>query len=336
VTQELEPPEGARVLSDALEMDWEEIHDELPAFEIEKQLSHTAMSTVWLARETVLDRPVAIKLLRNLDGDPAFVERFIREARVMAKLKHPNIVVIHSFGRTKSRHCYLVMEYVGGSDLTHHIRRRPMELARALSVATSICDALHEAHRLGFVHRDIKPGNVLISEKGEVKVTDFGLTRLSRDRETDTLSITKAGHALGTPQYMAPEQASGQGKEDHRADIFSLGVVLYEMLTGEVPRGVFQPPSAKVKCGFPVDRIVMRALNEEPDQRQPSIAALREEIHRIRLRVDPSVLGDHAEWHRQTRVRRLWEMLLGMAVATLLGMMAAWYARPYLEAIFDN
>ncbi|MCB1228095.1 MAG: serine/threonine protein kinase, partial [Verrucomicrobiales bacterium] len=204
------------------DLDLHEIREELPHFRFERILSHTAMSTVWSAWEEVLERKVAIKLLRNVNRDPAFVQRFIREARTLAKLKHQSVVVIHSFGRIRSNHCYLVMEMIEGQNLAELMRPKLMELPQVLTIITQVCDALTYAHGEGYVHRDVKPANVLIDKRGIVKVVDFGLTRLTRDRDPGTLSITRAGYAMGTPEYMAPEQAQGHGNEDHRADIFSV------------------------------------------------------------------------------------------------------------------
>lgn len=310
----------------------DELADELPGFEFQECLGKGGMGVVWRARERVLDRHVAIKLVRNQDHDAAFVERFTREARVMARLHHPHIVTLFAFGRTRSNHCYLVMELVEGEDLTHLMARGPLDVPLALSIVTAVCEALHAAHREGFVHRDIKPGNVLLDERQQVKVGDFGLARLSRPLDPSTLAITAHGVAVGTPHYMAPEQARGKGGEDHRADIYSLGVMLYEMLTGELPRGLFQPPSKKRKLDRRIDTIVMRCLNEDPALRYDTVAALAADVARVRERVDPAMIAEQMARNHANRWRRRGELLLATAVSVVIGIICAWYAREIFGA----
>lgn len=313
----------------SLEID--ELAAELPGFELEEPIGRGGMGVVWRARERLLDRHVAIKLLRNVDKDPAFVERFTREARVMARMNHPNVVTLYTFGRTRSNHCYMVMELIDGMDLAQVMAKGSIDLPSALAIVSDICEALEPAHRAGFVHRDMKPGNVLLDKNGLVKVVDFGLARLARPLDPTTLSITKHGHAVGTPQYIAPEQARGRGSEDHRADIYSLGVMLYEMLTGELPRGIFKPPSHKAKVSRQLDRIVMRALQEDPAQRYQDIMALKTDLWKVRKKVDPQLIAQQHETRHDSRWRRRAEMLLATAVASLLGIICAWYAREWLE-----
>lgn len=333
VDEEIEEP-GTEVATDSAAMiEVDEVAAELPGFEIEERIGHSAMSTVWRARERVLDRCVAIKLLRNLSHEASFVERFTREARVMARLHHPNIVVLHSFGRTRSNHCYLVMELVEGTDLAHLLRQKVLSLPQILAIIIEVCEALRHAHELGFVHRDVKPGNVLIDARGHVKMADFGLARLTRANDPSTISITKLGYVVGTPHYISPEQASGNGHEDHRADIFSLGVMLYEMITGELPRGVFSPPSSKFKTDKRLDRIVMRAMQEEPEKRYQSVRELSAEIQKIREAVDPVVIAERAAMRRANRKRLIFEMVLAIVVALLLGIMLAWYSRGWLDQV---
>lgn len=310
----------------------DELAEELPGFELVERIGRGGMGVVWRARERVLDRYVAIKLLRNVSNDPAFVERFTREARVMAQLNHPNIVTLYSFGRTRSNHCYLVMEMVEGTDLANLIGRNRLDVAASLTVISEICSALSHAHDAGFVHRDIKPGNVLIDTRGHVKVADFGLARLNRRNDKTTLSITKHGFAVGTPHYVAPEQANGKGQEDHRADIYSLGVMLYQMLTHELPRGVFKPPSFKQKLDKRLDKIVLRALQEEPEKRYQQVVHLNSDLQRVREKIDPVLLAEMKAARHAARWRQRFEMGLAVAVSVLLGIMSAWYAREWLEA----
>lgn len=316
----------------ATSLEDDELAAELPGFELVERIGRGGMGVVWRARERVLDRYVAIKLLRNASNDTAFVERFTREARVMARLNHPNIVTLYSFGRTKSNHCYLVMEMVEGTDLAHLMSEEVLDVATALAIAAEVCRALSHAHEAGFVHRDIKPGNVLIDTRGQVKVADFGLARLNRKADTMTLSITKHGFAVGTPHYVAPEQANGKGQEDHRADIYSLGVMLYQMLTRELPRGVFKPPSMKQKMDRRLDKIVLRALQEEPEKRYPTVALLQADLQKVRAKIDPGLLADMKAARHATRWRQRFEMGLAIAVSALLGVMIAWYAREWLDS----
>lgn len=306
----------------------EELSRELPNFDLVQILGRGGMGVVWKATERLLKRHVAIKLLHNVRKDMDFVERFAREARVMAQLNHPNIVTLYSFGRTRSNHCYLVMEMVEGADLGQWLARGPVDLPATLSVMLDLCVALRHAHEAGFMHRDIKPGNVLVDSRGRVKVTDFGLARLTT--EPDTNCLTKHGWAVGTPHYIAPEQARGDGLEDHRADIYSVGVMLYQMLTGELPRGVFRLPSTKRKTDKRLDKIVLRALQEDPADRYQSVADLMSDLAQVRRRVDP---GSHAG-NQDPRHGRRWsqrfELALAVAVSLVLGAVMAIYARGWL------
>ena len=304
VDEEHDEPVKPQSLTSRSVVEDEELTDELPGFEFEERIGRSAMSVVWRARERLLDRCVAIKFLRNVNHDGSFVDRFTREARVMARFHHPNIVILHSFGRTRSNHCYLIMELVEGTDLAHLMKQRVLTLPEILAITVEVCSALTHAHEAGFVHRDIKPGNVLIDHRGVVKVADFGLARLTRDNDPSTISITKQGFAVGTPHYIAPEQASGSGIEDHRADIFSLGVMLYEMITGELPRGVFGPPSQKFKTDKRVDKIIMRALQDEPSKRYQSVRELVADIQKVREAVDPVVIAERAAARRANRARQ--------------------------------
>jgi len=250
-----------------------EIAPLFPGFEILEIIGRGGMGAVYKARQPALDRFVAIKLLPpEAAADHGFAERFRNEARILARLQHPNIIAIHETGQTTDAHLYIVMEYVKGCDLAEVLTRGPLPPTRAIEIARAICDALEVAHRQGVVHRDIKPANVLISEEGAVKVADFGVARLRA--EADETQLTYTGLAVGTPDYMAPEQRLG-GKVGEQADLFSLGVLLYEMLTGEVPRGALQPPSRKSPtCGH-LDPVLEKAMQADPSRRQRNAAELR-------------------------------------------------------------
>ena len=239
------------------------------------------MGAVYKARQPQLDRFVALKILsHDLAGDPAFVERFNREARVLARLSHPNIVGIHDFG-TAGPYCYLLMEYVDGVNLRQAMRAGRFTPTEALAMVQHLCSALKFAHEEGILHRDIKPENILIDSKGRVKIADFGIAKLvGEDRQHD-VTLTLQGSVLGSPHYMAPEQIETPGDVDQRADIYSLGVVLYEMLTGELPIGRFALPSEKAAMDARIDDIVMRTLEKEREARYQSAGEVGTEVEAV-------------------------------------------------------
>jgi serine/threonine protein kinase len=245
----------------------EEIVALFPQFESLELIGRGGMGVVYRARQPALDRLVAIKLLPVEAGaDDEFAARFQAEARALARLQHPNIVTVHDFGRTSEGHLYFVMEYVEGSDLAALIRAGSIPPARAIEIVRSVCVALEFAHAHGIVHRDIKPANVLIARDGAVKVADFGLARLRAEADAANSRLTVAGIVMGTPEYMAPEQRAG-GDADARADLYSLGVLLYESLTGRLPTGAWEPPSRVAKTAMQLDAVVLRALQPEPAKR---------------------------------------------------------------------
>jgi serine/threonine protein kinase len=254
-TEAAAPGGGSRPAAVNIDIaDAAEVARRLPQFEILELLGRGGMGVVYKARQIQLDRIVALKILPPQDAASAgFIERFRREARSLGKLAHPNIVNVHDFGETNGLY-YFVMEFVDGVNLREMIRGQRLTSAEALAVVPKICDALQFAHEEGIVHRDIKPENILIDKKGRVKIADFGLAKLLGREETDP-RLTVSGATLGTPRYMAPEQAEKPGSVDHRADIYSLGVVFYEMLTGELPMGRFLPPSQKVQVDVRLDAI---------------------------------------------------------------------------------
>ncbi|MHC4643445.1 MAG: serine/threonine-protein kinase, partial [Planctomycetota bacterium] len=234
------------------------------------------------ARQKQLDRIVALKILPPEVGETeAFAERFTREARSLARLNHPRIVTVFDFGHTKEGLYYFVMEYVDGTDLRHIIQAGKLEPTEALGIVPQVCEALQFAHEEGIVHRDIKPENILIDKKGRVKIADFGLAKLL-DKPATTNTLTAAGHKMGTPHYMAPEQIEHPHKVDHRADIYSLGVVFYEMLTGELPIGRFAPPSKKVHVDIKLDDVVLRSLEKEPELRYQQVSEVKTDVETIK------------------------------------------------------
>lgn len=249
-----------------------------PGYEEFEFIDRGGMGAVYSALQRSLERRVAIKILPPEMGlDEAFVERFHQEARLLARLQHPHIVAIHDFGRNASGHLFIVMEYVEGTSLLEVMKRERLTLAKVIEVITQICEALQFAHDHGVIHRDIKPTNILIDVWGRARVADFGLAKLAESSPKTTYT-TRTGLVLGTPGYAAPEQRRGESGLDHRADIFSMGVTLYEMLTNHLPVGVFEPPSKKSDSPAVLDKVVMRCLRELPKDRYQKAKDLKAAI----------------------------------------------------------
>lgn len=256
-----------------------ELAGRLPGLEVTAMVGRGGMGAVYRARQTDLDREVAVKVLpEGLANDPRFVERFRREARALARLDHPNIVRVFGSGVAGGL-CYIVMELVEGVTLREAINLNSVDPAAALRIVPMICEALAFAHNSGVVHRDIKPENILLGRGGAVKVADFGLAKLS-DIDAAEALLTATGTHMGTLRYMAPEQFDGKGA-DHRADIYALGVVFYELLTGRVPMGHFPPPSATPGVDPRIDAVVMRTLRREPAERYQAASDIRTDLDRI-------------------------------------------------------
>ena len=257
----------------------EEVRAAFPQLEVLELIGQGGMGFVYKARQPSLDRTVALKILSpELGRDPAFAERFAREARVLGKLNHPNIVTVFEHGESGG-FFYLIMEYVDGVNLRQAMRAGRFTPAQALAVVPGICDALQAAHAQGVWHRDIKPENILLDAQGGVKIVDFGIARIVGDPQRD-FTLTMTGAALGSAAYMAPEQHESPHDVDHRADIYSLGVVIYEMLTGELPLGRFKAPSTKAAVDARIDEIVFRTLEKERELRQQSAAEVKTDVHR--------------------------------------------------------
>ena len=258
----------------------EEITKLFPQFEILSLIGKGGMGAVYKARQPGLDRFIALKVLPPaVANDPGFAERFNREARALARLSHPNIVGVYDFGKAGTLH-YLVMEFVDGSNLREVEQAGKLSSEQALAIVPQICEALQFAHNEGIVHRDIKPENLLIDKKGRVKITDFGIAKIL-DVATDKVALTGAKDVVGTPHYMAPEQIEKPQTVDHRADIYSLGVVFYEMLTGELPLGKFSPPSKKVQVDVRLDEVVLHTLEKEPERRYQHVSQVKTDIETI-------------------------------------------------------
>ena len=267
-------PAGTPAPVDDAPPDSAELAPLFPHLEILGLLGRGGMGTVYKARQPGLDRLVALKILpRAAAADPAFAERFAREARALARLDHPHIVAVYDSGESGG-YFYFLMEYVEGQTLREAAGGRPMSAPDALRVVGELCDALDYAHEEGVVHRDVKPENVLLDRKGGVKVADFGLAKLL-DCGPAEATLTDAGQVMGTLNYMAPEQQEQPQSVGPRADVYSLGVVFYELLTGELPLGNFEPPSKKAGTDPRLDPVVLRALSREPDRRYPGAGELK-------------------------------------------------------------
>ncbi|RBP44458.1 serine/threonine protein kinase [Roseimicrobium gellanilyticum] len=282
-----------------------ELAPHFPQLEILECLGRGGMGVVYKARQKSLNRLVALKLLApEREKDAAFAERFTREAQALALLSHSHIVTVYDFGITSSSQegvgdgfYYLLMEYVDGVNLRQLLEQRKLTPEEALAIVPPLCDALEYAHERGIVHRDIKPENLLLDRRGQVKIADFGIAKMLGNgapaHATGSapvepaplpLGVTQPETALGTPAYMAPEQASAPERVDSRADIYSLGVVFYEMLTGELPAKQIEATSSRLKnlhIDVRVDEIVLRALEKKPEMRWQTAAELRTRVEQV-------------------------------------------------------
>jgi tRNA A-37 threonylcarbamoyl transferase component Bud32 len=274
-------PKPKRQRFEAPEAD--ELNDLFPNLEILKLVGRGGMGAVYKARQPDLDRFVAVKILpREIQGDPGFGDRFLREARTLAKLNHPNIVAVYDFGQIDELF-YFVMEFVDGVTLRDTIAAGSVAPEEALRIIPSLCDALQFAHEEGIVHRDIKPENILLDKRGRVKIADFGLAKLLNGESDDEQNLTGTHQVMGTVKYMAPEQMTTSRNVDHRADIYSLGVVFYELLTGDLPVGWFAPPSKKVAIDVRLDEVVLRTLEAEPSRRYQHASEVKSAVEELSL-----------------------------------------------------
>jgi len=275
-------------------------------FNILKKLGAGGMGAVFLAEQLGMDRHVVVKVMHPelTAGSPQAVERFKREAKAVAQLNHPNIVQVYVFGQTPTGQMYLAMEYIEGRDLTAELQRGPMDQIRALKILDQVLSALVEAHAAGIVHRDLKPDNIMLADRhgnaDYVKVLDFGIAKMA---DPAAATLTQAGAVFGTPRYMAPEQAKG-GKVDARADLYALGVMLYEMLTGVHPfrsattaleyivkhatEDIHAPSVDFTNLAISprIEALLARCVAKDPDARYPSARELQREL-RLCLRDFP-------------------------------------------------
>lgn len=276
---------------------------QIGSYRIEARLGAGGMGEVYLAEDTKLDRKVAIKFLpREMEEDELARRRQIREAKAAARLEHPNICGIHEVA-TEASHSFIVMQYVEGETLSARMRRRPLRLTESLDVALQAADALSLAHSRGIIHRDIKPQNIMLTARGQVKVLDFGLAKIvvpetpDPDKHSRDTDLSKPGLVVGTVPYMSPEQAKGTAI-DGRSDLFSLGVVLYECVTGkpafagntplEICAQVIHvdpPPPSSCNDRVPpeLDRVILKALAKDRDSRQQSAGEFGKELRAVRV-----------------------------------------------------
>jgi len=261
-------------------------------YRLVRPIARGGMAEVWEGHDIVLDRPVAVKLLHaHLASDETFLERFRREAIAAAGLAHRNVISTFDTGNDQG-HPFIVMELVVGQTLAAALTAGPLPPALAMRIAAEVADALEYAHRAGMVHRDIKPANILLFDDGRVKVSDFGIAKAMAGGD-----LTQTGTMLGTTKYVSPEQVEGKVL-DGRSDVYSLGVVLYEMLCGEPPfkaetdmatalmhvRAEPKPLGGLCEIPAPLENVVSIAMAKSPEQRFPSAAAMREAL----LKIDPS------------------------------------------------
>ncbi|GEP43128.1 protein kinase domain-containing protein [Brevifollis gellanilyticus] len=244
-------------------------------YQLDLQIGLGGMGAVYRGRHLQLGRAIAIKILHQHHGtDYAYAERFRREAQAMAQMNHPNIVSVYDFGIV-GEYLYYVMEFIQGIDLHQSICHGTTPPLKAIDIMVKVSDALTYAHSQGIVHRDIKPANILLAEDGRIKVADFGLAKRFDSQLT---MLTQTNMAMGTPDYAAPEQYDSKAEIDPRADIYALGVVFYQILTGLLPRGSWHPPSAISGCDTRIDAVILRALKPEREQRQQSAEEFKNEL----------------------------------------------------------
>ncbi len=269
-----------------------EIAPLFPNLEILELMAQGGMGVIYKARQPQLDRIVALKIISpELGRDPAFAERFSREAQALARLNHSNIVSVFDFGKAGGFY-YFLMEYVDGATLRELMDSKELSAEGAGRIVVEICHALQYAHEEGIVHRDIKPSNILLDKKGRVKIADFGLAKLAVEDGKERRGDSQTGTVLGTPHYMAPEQIEKPETVNHRADLYALGVVFYEMLTAQLPLGRFEAPSKLAPVDLRLDEVVFRALEKEPDRRYQHAREIRTAVEKTTGRFD-TLPGDY-------------------------------------------
>ncbi len=316
-----------------------ELAELFPQLEILELIGKGGMGAVYKARQSKLNRFVALKILPpSLGVDPTFAERFTREAQALARLNHPGIVTLYEFGQAGGLP-FFMMELVDGVNLRQLLAAGRISAHEALAIVPQICDALQFAHDQGIVHRDIKPENILMDRRGRVKLADFGVAKLTgSEKETAgnsaaaSSSLTEAGKIMGTPRYMSPEQLEHPGEVDHRADIYALGVVFYQMLTGELPEQRIKPPSNKVQLDVRLDEVVLRALQKEPENRYQQAGQVKDAVETIALTWTNQSVAQNKNNQRRIMEKqnnnKLWFGLAIGGACVVIGL-AVWWLMPH-------
>ena len=300
----------------------------IDGYEVHELIGGGGMGEVYRAKRLHDCQTVAIKVVAGrLTRDPEVTARFENEVSAMSQLDHPNVVRVLDQGTTADGRHYLVSEFIDGCDLRRLLKAQRLEPARAFDIFAKVCAGIAHAHERGIVHRDIKPANILVGSDGTVKIADFGLAKTLVDT-SHWYGFTQTRDTFGTPYYIAPEVTRQAGQADARSDVYALGVLLYEVLSGAVPMGQFTPLSQRTGLSKRLDTIVSEALADDPDERTPSVLALAEDVRRIA----------QAEVHRQRRTNTL--TLLAAALGILVigaGLGAWWFAlRPKMQPSFPR
>ncbi|MDY7034374.1 MAG: serine/threonine-protein kinase [Thermodesulfobacteriota bacterium] len=246
-------------------------------YEVIEKIDTGGMATVYKGLQASLNRPVAIKVLsEKLSEDSKVVERFNRESLIIARLTHPNIIHVIDRGITSQGRPYFVMDFIEGADLATKIKERAYNTNQKLDIIIQVCKALSYAHKNGVIHRDIKPANILIDSEGNVLVSDFGIAQFF-DKDTDESEFTREGAVMGTPTYMSPEQKVSSKKVTESSDLYSLGVLMYELFTGNKPLGYFKPPSQiNPHVSNRLENVILQCLEPEPSDRFTSADEIKD------------------------------------------------------------